>query len=150
MRKSKASRKRVSKKIEYLIGEGKSPEQAVAMALSMEREGRLTETGAYIPVKKKQLKKSASISINEAHLVHILVNGKEWDYINEFYPEEGQDIPSMTIEVIREHGKNPTIINVKNQLAILIRDNNMPQNNSHVFIMMGYSPQDISKIKGMM
>ena len=56
----------------------------------------------------------------------------------------------MTIEVIREHGKNPTIINVKSQLAILIRDNNMPQNNSHVFIMMGYSPQDISKIKEMM
>lgn len=43
----------VSEKIKKLMAEGKSQEQAVAMALSMEREGRLRPGGVYVPVKKK-------------------------------------------------------------------------------------------------
>lgn len=38
---------RVGKKISKLRHEGKPEKQAVAMALNMEREGRLTESGGY-------------------------------------------------------------------------------------------------------
>jgi hypothetical protein len=43
---------RVGKKIGHLIREGKPKDQAVAMALNMEREHRLTESGGYQRVKK--------------------------------------------------------------------------------------------------
>lgn len=43
---------RVGKKISKLKHEGKSQDQSVAMALSMERKGRLTEKGGYKRVKK--------------------------------------------------------------------------------------------------
>ena len=42
----------VAKKTEILIHEGKSPEQAYAMAQSMKRAGRLTKGGGYKRVKK--------------------------------------------------------------------------------------------------
>lgn len=45
---------RVGKKISHLIGEGKPRDQAVAMALSMERAGRITPSGGYRRVKKKR------------------------------------------------------------------------------------------------
>ena len=38
---------RVSKKISKLRHEGEPPEKSVAMALNMERKGRLTESGGY-------------------------------------------------------------------------------------------------------
>ena len=43
---------RVGKKIAILEHEGKPPAQAIAMALSMERSHRLTESGEYKRVKK--------------------------------------------------------------------------------------------------
>jgi len=43
---------RVGKKIAILEQEGKPPAQAIAMALSMERAHRLTESGGYKRVKK--------------------------------------------------------------------------------------------------
>ena len=45
--KSKKKKSRVSKKISHLVGEGVPQKQAVAEALSMERAGRLTESGGY-------------------------------------------------------------------------------------------------------
>lgn len=44
----KAANKAVSKKIGVLVREGKPQKQAVAMALSMKRAGRLTKSGGYI------------------------------------------------------------------------------------------------------
>ena len=45
----------VSKKISHLVkGEGKPQKQAVAMAMNMEREGRLTKEGGYKRVGKKK------------------------------------------------------------------------------------------------
>ncbi len=45
----------VAKKTEHLIkAEGKTPEQAYAMAWSMKRAGRLTSEGGYRPVKKRR------------------------------------------------------------------------------------------------
>ena len=43
---------RIGKKIEVLKNEGTPQKQAVAMALSMERAGRLTESGGYRRVKR--------------------------------------------------------------------------------------------------
>ena len=43
---------RVGKKIAKLKAEGKSQDQSVATALSMERKHRLTESGGYKRVKK--------------------------------------------------------------------------------------------------
>lgn len=43
---------RVSKKISKLRHEGEPEKKAVAMALNMERAGRLTESGGYKRVKK--------------------------------------------------------------------------------------------------
>jgi uncharacterized protein YoaH (UPF0181 family) len=42
-----AKDKAVSKKIKKLMDEGKSQQQAVAIALSMEREGKLGPKGGY-------------------------------------------------------------------------------------------------------
>jgi hypothetical protein len=42
----------VSKKISHLVHEGKPQKQAVAMALSMKRAGRLTKSGGYRRVGK--------------------------------------------------------------------------------------------------
>lgn len=42
----------VGKKIAKLVGEGKAQKQAVATALNMKREGRLTPSGSYKRVKK--------------------------------------------------------------------------------------------------
>jgi hypothetical protein len=53
--KKKARKGAVSKKISHLVHEGKPQEQAVAMALNMKREGRLTSTGGYRRKRKKQL-----------------------------------------------------------------------------------------------
>lgn len=44
---AKSGNRAVSRKIEKLMAEGKSQDQAVAMALSMQREGRLTARGEY-------------------------------------------------------------------------------------------------------
>ena len=43
---------RVGKKIAHLMEEGKSQDQSVAMAINMEKKGRLTESGGYKRVKK--------------------------------------------------------------------------------------------------
>ena len=49
----RAAQSRISKKISHLVkGEGVPQKQAVAMALDMERKGRLTDTGKYVPVKE--------------------------------------------------------------------------------------------------
>jgi hypothetical protein len=45
--------KPVSLKIKTLIGEGVPQKQAVAEALAMQRAGRLTKSGGYRRVKKK-------------------------------------------------------------------------------------------------
>jgi hypothetical protein len=46
-RRRTARKGAVSKKISHLMGEGKNQKQAVATALSMKREGRLTKSGGY-------------------------------------------------------------------------------------------------------
>jgi hypothetical protein len=51
-KKPKKKNSRVSKKISYLVHEGTPQKQAVAEALSMERAGRLTDSGDYIRAKK--------------------------------------------------------------------------------------------------
>ena len=43
---------RVGKKISHLMDEGKPQDQAVAMAINMEKKHRLTESGGYKRVKK--------------------------------------------------------------------------------------------------
>ena len=43
---------RVGKKISHLIHEGKPQDQAVAIAINMEKKHRLTESGGYKRVKK--------------------------------------------------------------------------------------------------
>ena len=43
----KKKNSRVSKKISHLVKEGTPQKQAVAMALNMEREGRITDSGGY-------------------------------------------------------------------------------------------------------
>jgi hypothetical protein len=48
---------RIGKKISILMHEGTPQKQAEAMALSMEREHRLTDSGGYIRAKKKPGKK---------------------------------------------------------------------------------------------
>jgi hypothetical protein len=49
----KTYQKGTAKKIRHLIEvEGKPPKQAVAIALNMAREGRLTKAGRYIRKKK--------------------------------------------------------------------------------------------------
>jgi len=53
-RRGSAKRSRVSSKISKLRHEGKPPDQSVAMALSMERAGRLTPGGGYIRAKRKK------------------------------------------------------------------------------------------------
>lgn len=45
----------VGKKISKLVHEGKPQKQAVAMAINMKREGRLTSSGGYKRVKKSIL-----------------------------------------------------------------------------------------------
>lgn len=49
---SRATNADVSAKISKLRHEGKPQDQAVAMALNMKREGRLTKGGGYRRVKK--------------------------------------------------------------------------------------------------
>jgi hypothetical protein len=49
-----SGQKRISQKIDTLIGEGTPQKQAVAMAYSMERAGRLTAGGGYKRVGKKR------------------------------------------------------------------------------------------------
>jgi len=46
-RASRSKRDAVSKKISKLVHEGKPAKQAVAIALAMKREGRLTKSGGY-------------------------------------------------------------------------------------------------------
>lgn len=48
------SQTRVSKKIRKLKAEGTPQKQAVATALNMEREGRITQSGGYKRVKPKK------------------------------------------------------------------------------------------------
>lgn len=50
--RSESGQNRVGKKIGILEEEGAPPKQAIAMALSMERERRLTKEGGYKRVKK--------------------------------------------------------------------------------------------------
>lgn len=46
---------RVARKVQQLVkSEKKDPKQAFAMAMSMESAGRLSDTGAYERVKKKE------------------------------------------------------------------------------------------------
>lgn len=49
-----AQRKRVSAKIRHLRAEGVTQKQAVAMALSMARAGRITKGGGYRRVKRRK------------------------------------------------------------------------------------------------
>lgn len=44
----------INLKTEYLIGEGKTPEQAYAIANAMSREGRLTSEGHYVRKGKRR------------------------------------------------------------------------------------------------
>jgi hypothetical protein len=46
--------KRISAKIRHLIKEGKSRDQAIAIAYNMEREGRLGPRGGYKRKKRKK------------------------------------------------------------------------------------------------
>jgi len=53
-KRNKTNKSVVSKKISHLVKrEGVPQEQAVAMAINMNKKGRLTKEGGYIPVKKK-------------------------------------------------------------------------------------------------
>lgn len=58
MAKSKA----VSKKIAHMVREGKPQKQAVAIALNMKREGRLTKEGGYRRVMKKRKQKFGELA----------------------------------------------------------------------------------------
>ena len=51
---TRVTRDDVSKKISKLRHEGKPPKQAVAIALNMKREGRLTKGGGYKHARKKK------------------------------------------------------------------------------------------------
>ena len=57
MAKKKEKQKRVSEKISKLRHEGEPEDKAVAMALSMERHGRLHRGGRYVPVSKRRSRK---------------------------------------------------------------------------------------------
>lgn len=52
--KGKAARSRVSAKVSHLVEEGHPQKQAVAMAMSMEREHRLGPGGGYKRAKRSQ------------------------------------------------------------------------------------------------
>ena len=57
-RKKKSEKnKRVSEKISVLRHEGEPEDKAVAMALGMERAGRLHRGGKYVPVPKRRARK---------------------------------------------------------------------------------------------
>jgi len=154
MSKSKASRQRVSKKIEYLIGEGKSPDQAVAMALSMEREGRLTDKGAYIPVKKskksKKIKTASAESIDiQPHIAHFKIVDGQKEYIDEAYPEEGEDHINFALKIIKDHesslgGKSSLIPEKK---TIVINEKSTGEMSvPNLFILVNFSIDEISSI----
>jgi hypothetical protein len=51
--RKRAANKLVGEKIPILRKEGMKPKQAVAVALNMQRAGRLRPGGVYVPVKKK-------------------------------------------------------------------------------------------------
>jgi len=150
MRKSKASRKRVSKKIEYLIGEGKSPDQAVAMALSMEREGRLTDTGAYIPVKKKKkhsLKTASAEAIDaQHHIAHFkLIDGEE-EYVDEEYQDNNENPIDFALRVVLHHKnmwKNKLFF-MNDKKTIVIKDDSDTPN---LFILKNFTEEEIEQLK---
>jgi len=48
-----AKQDRISKKIQHLAQEGYPNKQAIAIALNMEREHRITKSGGYKRVKKR-------------------------------------------------------------------------------------------------
>jgi len=50
--RARQKKSRVSKKISHLVREGTPQKQAVAMAMSMQRAGRITPSGGYRRVKK--------------------------------------------------------------------------------------------------
>ena len=71
----KGKHERVSAKIRALMDEGYPQKQAVAIALNMEREGRLTEGGSYIPVGDQPMGKAVVIGGR----LYVLVKGKRYD-----------------------------------------------------------------------
>lgn len=56
-KKDTEKNKRVSEKISKLRHEGEPEDKSVAMALSMERHGRLHRGGKYVPVPKRKARK---------------------------------------------------------------------------------------------
>ena len=54
MARKKAKKSTESKKISKLVREGEPQDKAVAMALNMKREGRLTKGGGYRRVGRKR------------------------------------------------------------------------------------------------
>lgn len=155
MSKSKASRQRVSKKIEYLIGEGKSPDQAVAMALSMEREGRLTDKGAYIPVKKnKKSKKIKTASVDsidsQPHIAHFKIIDGQNEYIDEAYPDDGEDHIQFAIKIIKDHelslGGKSSFIPEKKTIVISEKSSG-EMSVPNLFVLVNFSSDEISAIR---
>lgn len=155
MNKSKASRKRVSKKIEYLINEGKPSDQAVAIALSMEREGRLSDSGAYIPVGKKvskrKIKTASAESVDtQPHIVHYIISDGNHEYVDEEYPGENEDPVAFAVRVVRQHEikfkSKPLFIEKKNSVVIN-EDDGIDSPIPNVFILVNYSKDQIEDMR---
>lgn len=147
MKSSKNSRKRVSKKIEYLIGEGKSPDQAVAMALSMEREGRLSESGAYIPVKKK-IKKASAENKEDKHLVHFIMNGNELEYIEEFDVDTAKSAADAVKNYANNAKSKPSAGSNENYVLVIAKESRASVFN--VFLLRGFSKEELQEIKNIL
>lgn len=147
MKSSKNSRQRVSKKIKYLIDEGKSPDQAVAMALSMEREGRLSSSGSYIPVKKK-VKKASVESIEDKHLVHFIMNGNELEYIEEFDIDSVKDAADAIKNYANNSKSKPHAGYNENYVLVIAKESGVSIFN--VFLFRGFSKEELLEIKNIL
>jgi hypothetical protein len=150
MSKSKASRDRVSKKIKHLIGEGVSDDQAVAMALSMERAGRISQSGEYIPVKKKNTKKVKTASFEsidtQHHIAHFIVIEGDMEYVDEAYPEQSDDPVEFAIKILKQHaekfGSKPMLENDGYSFSII----NKSQQEKNLFKLVGFDKEETSRI----
>lgn len=150
MKSSKYSRQRVSKKIKHLIDEGKSPDQAIAMALSMEREGRISDSGSYIPVSRKVKKASAEKDAdNDKHVVHFIMNGNGLDYVEEYHFDNSDKITLEAANILNNYIKyaasSPLVGKKNNYIIINNKESGIIVHN--VFLFRGFSSEEFQEIK---
>jgi hypothetical protein len=154
MSSSKKSRNRVSKKIQYLIEhEGKPADQAIAMSLSMEKAGRLTESGGYMPVSKKHkgLKTASAEAVDvQPHIVHFKIIDGDHEYVDEAYPNN-EDHIGFAVEVIKYHqskfSANPKIIEDKKSVVMLEKgDSEQSSSTPNIFILINFTDDELKEI----